>query len=80
MSLTGMGFDSQFDFALPTILLGLLLFPWMWGFPFLGGIHHSPVVQQRAVILKVLQEKMRAHPSTPPSSVSGYHTYHNWTH
>ena len=26
-----MGFDSKCDFAPPTILLGLLLCPWMWG-------------------------------------------------
>ena len=30
-SLVGMGFDSKCNFALPTILLGLLLCPWMWG-------------------------------------------------
>ena len=30
-SLAGMGFDSKHDFAPPTILLGLLLCPWMWG-------------------------------------------------
>ena len=30
-SLAGMGFDSKCDFAPPTILLGLLLCPWMWG-------------------------------------------------
>ena len=29
--LAGMGFDSKCNFALPTILLGLLLCPWMWG-------------------------------------------------
>ena len=29
-SLTGMGFDSKRDFAPPTILLGLLLCPWVW--------------------------------------------------
>ena len=31
MSLAGMRFDSKCDFALPTVLLGLLLCPWMWG-------------------------------------------------
>ena len=30
-SLAGMGFDSECEFAPPTILLGLLLCPWMWG-------------------------------------------------
>ena len=26
-----MGFDSKCDFAPPTILVGLLLYPWTWG-------------------------------------------------
>ena len=30
-SLEGTGFDSKCDFAPPTILMGLLLFPWRWG-------------------------------------------------
>ena len=30
LSLVGMGFDSKRNFAPPTILLGLLLCPWMW--------------------------------------------------
>ena len=30
-SLAGMGFDSKCNFAPSTILLGLLLCPWMWG-------------------------------------------------
>ena len=30
-SLAGMGFDSKRDFTPPTIFLGLLLCPWMWG-------------------------------------------------
>ena len=30
-SLVGMGFDTKREFAPPTILLGLLLCPWMWG-------------------------------------------------
>ena len=29
--LAGKGFDSECDFAHPTVLLGLLLCPWMWG-------------------------------------------------
>ena len=37
-----MGFDSDCDFTPPTILLGLLLCPWMWGIIF-GGIELSPV-------------------------------------
>ena len=31
MSLVGTGFDSNCDFAPPTILLGVLLCPWTWG-------------------------------------------------
>ena len=30
VSLAGMGFDSKCEFASPTILVGLLLYPWMW--------------------------------------------------
>ena len=30
-SLVGLGFGSKCDFTPPTILLGLLLCPWMWG-------------------------------------------------
>ena len=41
-SLVGMGFESKCDFAPPTVLLGLLPCPWMWGI-FFGGIQHSPV-------------------------------------
>ena len=50
-----MGFDSRRDFAPPTILLGLLLCPWMWGI-FFGGsnILLSMVVQQRVVIFEFL--------------------------
>ena len=29
--LAGMVFDSKCDFTPPTVLLGLLLCPWMWG-------------------------------------------------
>ena len=41
-SLAGKGFDSKCDFAPPTIFLGLLLCPWMWGISF-GKIQHSPI-------------------------------------
>ena len=30
VSLVGMRFDSKDDFAPSTVLLGLLLYPWMW--------------------------------------------------
>ena len=43
MSLADMGFDSKYDFAPPTVLLGLLLCRWTWGISFFGGIQHSPV-------------------------------------
>ena len=39
-SLAGMGFDSKRDFAPPTILLGLLLCPWMWDIS-LKSLQHS---------------------------------------
>ena len=35
VSLAGMGFESKHDFAPPTIMLGLLLCPWMWDIFFL---------------------------------------------
>ena len=71
-SLAGMGFDSKCDFTPPTILLGILLCPCMWGiffFFFLVGsnILLSMVVQQPIVILEFSQEKMSTCPSTPPS-------------
>jgi len=37
-----MGFDYKFDFASPTVMLGLLLCPCMWGI-FFGGSQHYPV-------------------------------------
>ena len=42
VSLAGMGFDSKPNFAPFTILLGLLLCPWIWGI-FFHGIQHSSV-------------------------------------
>ena len=67
-SLAGMGFDSRQDFAPPTILLGLLLCPWMWGI-FFGGsnILLLMVVQQRVVILNFLQKEMSTRLSSLPS-------------
>ena len=63
-----MGFDSKYDFAPPTVLLGLLL---SLGHRYLflvgSNILLSMVVQQRVVILESLQEKMSAHPSILPS-------------
>ena len=48
MSLAGMGFDSKNDFAPPTVLLGLLLCPWMWVSPH----SHSSTAQPPLQILK----------------------------
>ena len=42
-SLVGIGFDSKCDFAPPTIFLGLLLCPWMWGIFF----WHDPIFSCR---------------------------------
>ena len=42
MSLAGMGFDSEQDFAPTTVLLGLL-FALGHRVSFFGGIQHSPV-------------------------------------
>ena len=42
MSLVGMEFDSKHDFAPPSILLGLILSPWMWSIIF-WWIQHAPV-------------------------------------
>ena len=67
-SLAMMGFDSKRDFAPPTVLLGLLLCPWMWRIFFLVG---SSVVlsmlQWLLAILEFSHEKMSAQPSTLPS-------------
>ena len=66
MCLAGMGFDSKHNFAPPTILLGLLLWPWTWGIFFGGILLFLPmVIQKQVVILEFLQEKS-ACPSTPP--------------
>ena len=59
VSLVGMGFDSKCSSSPSTILLGLLLCPWMWGIFLVGSnILLSMVVQQQIVILEFLQEKM----------------------
>ena len=42
VSLAGIGFDSNCDFAPPTIILGLLFCPWTWDI-FFSGIQHPPV-------------------------------------
>ena len=53
MSLVGMGFVSKCDFTLPTILLGLLLCPWMVGiFLVRSNIVLSMTVQQLVATLE----------------------------
>ena len=71
-SLEGMGFDSKCDFSPPTILMGFLLCPWMWGLFFVGSNILLSIVVQCFVNLECSQEKMSAHPSTPPSCVYIY--------
>ena len=66
--LAGMRFDFKQECTAPTILLGLLLCPWMWAIFFLvdSNILLSMVVQQLFVIL-VFSQKMSTCPSIPPS-------------
>ena len=64
-SLVGMGFGSKCYFALPTVLLGLLLCPWTWGIFFWWDPTFS--CQRQVVILEFSQEKRSTHPSTLPS-------------
>ena len=67
-SLVGMGFDSKCNFTLPTILLGLLLCPWTWDiFSWWDPTFSCQWLLTGVVILEFLQEKMSAHPYTPPS-------------
>jgi len=67
-SLAMMGFDSKCDFAPPTVLLGLLLCPWMWRIFFLvGSSVVLSMVQWLLAILEFSHEKMSAQPSTLPS-------------
>ena len=53
VSLASMRFDSKRDFAPPTILLGLLLHPWMWVIFLVGSnVFLLMVIQSRVVILE----------------------------
>ena len=77
-SLVGMRFDSQCNFAPPTVLLGFS-FALQCGVSFLAGsnIPLWMVVQWLVTILEFLQEKISAHPLTP----HGIHTHtHTHTH
>ena len=96
VSLASMGFVSKCDFALPTILLGLLLCPWMWDIFFWGGssILLSMTVQQVVATLE-FSEKMSLTPtivwlqaklqggniaSTPHQQKIGLKIYWAWPH
>ena len=46
-SLVGMGFDSKWDFTPSTVLLGLFLWPWMWGISKDGEALHTQQKQDR---------------------------------
>ena len=65
-TLAGMTFDSKCDFTPPTILLGLLLCPWMWSIFFWW----DPTFSYRWLFANEFsQEKMSTHPFTLPSWV-----------
>ncbi len=63
MFLVGMGLDYKCNFALPTVLLGLLLALFLVG----SSILLLMVVQQLVAILVFSQEKMSAHPTLSSS-------------
>ena len=48
-----MGFESKHEFASPTILLGLLLHPWLW------GISSQQVAATAAKSLQVVTAAMK---------------------
>ena len=80
VSLAGMGLDSKHNFTPPTILLGLF-FALGCGVSFFlvgSNILLWRVVQQWVVILKFLQEKMSARPSTLPSWNATLNNYDNF--
>ena len=67
MSLVVMGFDSKLDFCPSCLLAGASPLPLDVEYLLVGSnILLSVAVQQHVVTLEFLQEKMRAHPSTPP--------------
>ena len=41
VSLVGIGLDSKCNFAPPTVFLGLLLCPWIWGISSKSLLHHT---------------------------------------
>ena len=54
VSLAAMGFDSKRDFAHLTILLGLLLCPWMWGISLNLLQHRAAAVSVPTILLGLL--------------------------
>ena len=79
----GLSFDSKHDFTPPTILLWLLLCPWIWCIFFLLGfsILLSTVFRWLVAIFESSQEKMSACPSTLPSYIMSIHLlkrYHSY--
>ena len=67
------GFDSECDFASPTICRGFS-FALGRGVSFFGGIQHSPVdgCSAASCNLGVLEGKMSTRPSTPPDGEALY--------
>ena len=53
-SLVGMGFDFKCDFTPPTILLGLLLCPWMWDISSKSLQHRTATVPLPTILLRLL--------------------------
>ena len=53
-SLVGMGFDSKCNFTPSTILLGLLLCPWMWGISSKSLQHHTAAAPAPTIFLGLL--------------------------
>ena len=74
----GTGFDSKCDFIPLTIILGLLLCPWMCGIFFLVGssIVLSMVVQQQVINLEFSQQKMSGYLSILPKETADHDHSH----
>ena len=53
-SLVGMGFDSKCNFTPSTILLGLLLCPWMWGISSKSLQRHTAAAPAPTIFLGLL--------------------------
>ena len=76
-SMEGKRFDSKCNFPPSTVLLGLLLCPWMWGIFFWWDptfSHWWLFSEWLVAILEFSQEKMNACPSILPSWRDQYHS------